>query len=211
MAKIYVNLGKPEKVLDCARKALAEPNVIMEHRLTAWSYICIAYYDDKYSRDDFNRAYAEREKLKRDNGHDDSFGSVVNFYHAMKNGRYAEALDIAINIKGGSDRLEFIANAYASLGDYRQAYLYQVRFKDYRDSINTAEVQKMSYEYATQIDVTRAENEAKDLRLSNLDLPGPADTGRRGHYSYHHCLLRLLLLPSPQADARASPRLQPTG
>ena len=88
----------------------------------------------------------------------------------MKNGRYAEALDIAINIKGGSDRLVFIANAYASLGDYRQAYLYQVRYKDYRDSVNTAEVQKMSYEYATQIDVTRAENEAKDLRLSNLDL-----------------------------------------
>ena len=170
MAKIYSNLGKPEKVLDCARKALAEPNVIMHHRLSAWTYICIAYSNDQYSREDFNRAYAEREKLKRDNGHDDSFGPFVNFYHAMKNGRYAEALDIAINIKGGSDRLVFIANAYASLGDYRQAYLYQVRYKDYRDSVNTAEVQKMSYEYATQIDVTRAENEAKDLRLSNLDL-----------------------------------------
>ena len=183
LAKIYVNMGKPEKVLDCARKALAEPNVIMQHRLSAWTYICIAYYDDQYSRDDFNRAYAEREKLKRDNGHDDSFGPAVNFYHAMKNGRYAEALDIAINIKGGSDRLELIANAYASLGDYRQAYLYQVRYKDYRDSVNyqvrykdyrdsvnTAEVQQMSYEYAAQIDVTRAENETKDLRLSNKDL-----------------------------------------
>ena len=170
MAKIYVNMGKPEKVLDCARKALAEPNVIMQHRLSAWTYICIAYYDDQYSRDDFNRAYAEREKLKRDNGHDDSFGPAVNFYHAMKNGRYAEALNIATNIKGGSDRLELIANAYASLGDYRQAYLYQVRYKDYRDSVNTAEVQQMSYEYAVQLDVTRAENEAKDLRLSNKDL-----------------------------------------
>ena len=168
--KIYVNTEKPEKVLDCAHKALAEPNVIMQHRLSAWSYICIAYYDDKYSRDDFNRAFAEREKLKRDNGHDDSFGPAVNFYHAMKNGRYAEALDIATNIKGGSDRLEFIAKAYASLGDYRQAYLYQVRYKNYRDSVNTAEVQQMSYEYSAQIDVTRAENEAKDLRLSNLDL-----------------------------------------
>ena len=170
MAKIYVNLEKPEKVLDCARKALAEPNVIMQHKLTAWTYICIAYYDDQYSRDDFNRAYAEREKLKRDNGHDDSFGSVVNFYHAMKNGRYAEALNIATNIKGGSDRLQFMAKAYASLGDYRQAYLYQVRHMEYRDSVNTAEVQQMSYEYAAQIDVTRAENEAKDLRLSKLDL-----------------------------------------
>jgi serine phosphatase RsbU (regulator of sigma subunit) len=79
-------------------------------------------------------------------------------------------LDIAVNINGGSDRLQFIAKAYASLGDYRQAYLYQVRHKAYRDSVNTAEVQQMSYEYAAQIDVTRAENEAKDLRLSKLDL-----------------------------------------
>ena len=170
MAKIYVNLDKPEKVLDCARKALAEPNVIMQHRLTAWTYICIAYNNDQYSREDFNRAYAEREKLKRDNGHDDSFGPVVNFYHAMKNGRYAEALDIATNIKGGSDRLQFMAKAYARLGDYRQAYLYQLRRMKFRDSINTAEVQQMSYEYAAQIDVTRAANEAKDLRLSKLDL-----------------------------------------
>ena len=170
MAKIYVNTEKPEKVLDCARKALAEPNVIIQHKLTAWTYICIAYYDDHYSCDDFNHAYAEREKLKRDIGHDDSFGSVVNFYHAMKNGRYAEALDIATNIKGGSDRLQFMAQAYAHLGDYRQAYLYQKHHMQYRDSVNTAEVQQMSYEYATQIDVTRAENEAKDLRLSNQDL-----------------------------------------
>ena len=170
LAKIYVNLDNPEKVLDCARNALSEPNVIMQHRLTAWSYICIAYIGDQYSRDDFNRAYAEREKLKRDNGHDDSFGPVVNYYYAMKNGRYAEALDIATNIKGGSDRLELIAKAYAKLGDYRQAYLYQVHYKEYRDSANTAEVQQMSYEYAAQIDVTRAENETKDLRLSKMDL-----------------------------------------
>ena len=170
LAKIYVNTERPEKVLDCAHKALAEPNVIMQHRLTAWTYICIAYYDDQYTRDDFNRAYAEREKLKRDNGHDDSFGPAVNFYHAMKNGRYAEALNIATNIKGGSDRLQFMAQAYARLGDYMPAYLYQKRHMEYRDSINTAEVQQMSYEYAAQIDVTRAENEAKDLRLSNLDL-----------------------------------------
>ena len=170
MAKIYVNMEKPEKVLDCARKALSEPNIILQHRLSAWTYICIAYSENQYSRDDFNRAYAEREKLKRENGHDDSFGSVVNFYHAMKNGRYAEALNIATNMGGNTDRLQFIAKAYASLGDYRQAYLYQLRHKESRDSANTAEVQQMSYEYAAQIDVTRAENEAKDLRLSKLDL-----------------------------------------
>jgi len=170
MAKIYANMNKPEKVLDCARKALAEPNVIMQHKLSAWTYICIAYSRDQYSREDFNRAYAEREKLKRENGHDDSFGDIVNFDYAMKNGRYAEALENASNIKSPIDRLYYMSKAYASLGDYRQAYLYQMRNMKYRDSVNTAEVQQMSYEYASQIDVTRAENEAKDLRLSKLDL-----------------------------------------
>jgi len=170
MAKIYVNMNKPEKVLDCARKALAEPNVIMQHKLSAWTYICIAYSNDQYSREDFNRAYAEREKLKRENGHDDSFGQIVNFDYAIKNGRYAEALENASKIKSPIDHLYYMAKAYASLGDYRQAYIYQMRNMKYRDSVNTAEVQKMSYEYAAQIDVTRAENEAKDLRLSNLDL-----------------------------------------
>ena len=170
LAKIYINMKKPEKVLDCARKALAEPNVIMQHKLSAWSYICIAYNDDQYSRDDFNRAYAEREKVKRENGHDDNFGEVVGFDYAMKNGRYAEALNLASSIKSTSDRLLYMSRAYASLGDYRNAYVYQKLFKEYRDSTNTAEVQQMSYEYATQLDVTRAENEAKDLRLSKLDL-----------------------------------------
>ena len=170
LAKVYVNLEKPEKVLDCARKALAEPGVIKQHQLTAWSYICLSYINAQYSREDFNNAFAERDRVKRDNGHDDSFGCAVNYYHAMKNGRYQEALDIASNIKGGIDRLEFMAKAYACLGDYRQAYLYDVRHKEYRDSANTVEVQKMSYEYATQMDVTRAENEAKDLRLSKQDL-----------------------------------------
>ena len=170
IAKIYINLEQPEKVLDCARKALAEPNVILQHKLTAWTHICLAYSNDQYSREDFNRAYAEREKVKHENGHDDTFGPFVNFHHAMKNGRYAEALDIAINIKSGSDRLDLISKAYASLGDYRQAYLYKLRHMKYRDSVNTTEVQKMSYEYSTQMNVTRVENEAKDLRLSKLDL-----------------------------------------
>ena len=170
LAKIYVNYEKPQEVLDCARKALAEPNVIMQHKLSAWTYICIAYYNKQYSRDDFNRAYAEREKLKSEIGHDDSFGPFVNFYNAMKNDRYAEALHVATSIKGGGDRLLYIAKAYASLGDYQNAYRYVLFYKSYRDSANTAEVQQMSYEYSAQLDVTRAENEAKDLRLSKLDL-----------------------------------------
>jgi len=167
LAKIYVNTKKPEKVLDCARKALAEPGVIKQHQLSAWSYICIAYRDDRYSVEDFNQAYAEREKVMRDYGHDDSFGDVVNFYYAQKNGRLQDELMYAKRVKASSDRLHFMAIAYADMGDYRQAYLHFKSYVEARDSAKTEEVQQMSYEYSSQLDVTRAENEAKDLRLAN--------------------------------------------
>ena len=58
LAKIYVNTNRLDKVLDCAHKALAEPGIIMQHKLSAWSYICFAYADPHYTKDDFNQAYA---------------------------------------------------------------------------------------------------------------------------------------------------------
>ena len=170
LAKIYVNTHQPEQVLECARKALAEPGVIKQHQLTAWSYICIAYSNDKYSKEDFNRAYANREKVKREYDHDDNFGETVDFYEAQKNGRLADAMEIAKRFKASADRILMISNVYADMGDYKQAYLSFRRFKEYQDSLNTADVQQLSYEYATQLDVSRAENEAKELRLKNQSI-----------------------------------------
>ena len=167
MAKIYVNTRQHEKVIECARKALAEPGVIKQHQLTAWSYICIAYSDDRYTTKDFNEAYAEREKVKQDYGHDDMFGETVELYYHRKNGRLREALEIAMNFKAKSDRLNMMSALYAQMGDYKEAYLWHKRYKEYLDSVNSAEVQQLSYEYASQLDVSRAENEAKDLRISN--------------------------------------------
>lgn len=167
MAKIYVNTRQHEKVIECARKALAEPGVIKQHQLTAWSYICIAYSDDRYTTKDFNEAYAEREKVKQDYGHDDMFGETVELYYHRKNGRLREALEIAKNFKAKSDRLNMMSALYAQMGDYKEAYLWHKRYKEYQDSVNSAEVQQLSYEYASQLDVSRAENEAKDLRISN--------------------------------------------
>ena len=167
LAKIYVNTSRPGKVLDCARKALAEPGVIMQHRLSAWSYICIAYSDPHYTTDDLNHAYAEREKVKQAFGHDDMFGETVDLYHARKNGRLVEALEMALRLKGMFDRLNMTSEVYAEMGDYKNAYLWHKRYKAYADSVNTAEVQQLSYEYASQLDLSRAENEAQELRISN--------------------------------------------
>ena len=167
LAKIYVNTSRPGKVLECARMALAEPGIIMQHRLSAWSYICIAYADEHYTKDDFNQSYAEREKVKQAYGHDDMFGESVDIYHARKNGRLGEALEIARNLKAVSDRFNMTSIIYADMGDYKNAWLWHKRYKEYVDSMNTAEVQQLSYEYASQLDLSRAENEAKELRLSN--------------------------------------------
>ena len=170
LAKIFVNTNQPERVLECARKALAEPGVIQLHQLSAWSYICLALHDDRYSKEEFNRAYADREKVKQAYGHDDNFGEMVDLYEAMKNGRLADALEIARRYKASSDRLQMLSEIYARMGDYKEAYLWQKRYKEYSDSVNNAEVQQLSYEYATQLDVTRAENEAKGLRLQNQSI-----------------------------------------
>ena len=167
LAKIYVNTKKYEKVLECAHKALAEPGVIKQHQLSAWSYICIALSDDHYALEDFNKAYAEREKVKAEYGHDDMFGERVDLYFARRNGRLNEALEIAKGFKSTTDRMSMLSSVYAEMGDYKQAFFWHVKYKNYLDSINTAEVQQLSYEYAAQLDVSRAENEAKDLRLSN--------------------------------------------
>ena len=169
VAKVYYNLGQSEKILECARRALAEPGVIMQHQLTAWSYTCLAYSDDKYSKEDFNRAYAEREKVKREFGHDDSLGWIVDHLHARKNGNIKKALEIA-HATNSFTGLEMLSQTYAQIGDYKQAYHYYKRYKEYLDSVNNAEVQQMSYEYASRLDLSRAENEAKDLRLSKQSL-----------------------------------------
>ena len=170
LAKIYVNQDRQEKVIDCARKALAEPEIIKQHQLTAWSYICIALSNDKYTTEEFNKAYADREKVKKEYGHDDSFGETVEFYHARKNGHLNKALEIVKEFKAKTDRMSLMSSVYAEMGDYKEAYLWHIRYKQYQDSVNTAEVQQLSYEYASQLDVTKAENETKDLRLSKQAL-----------------------------------------
>lgn len=170
LAKIYVNQQQTKKVIDCAHKALAEPGVIKQHQLSAWSYICIALSDDHYTTEEFNKAYASREKVKLDYGHDDSFGETVEFYHARKNGQLDKAMEILKTFKAKTDKMNLMSSLYAQMGNYKEAYLWHKRYKAYQDSANTAEVQQLSYEYASQLDVSRAENEAKDLRLSNQTL-----------------------------------------
>ena len=122
MAKIYVNQKKVEKVRECARKALAEPGVIMQHQLSAWSYLCISYTgnDNEKLKEEFNRCYAEREKVKAAFGHDDDFGQVVDFEYALMNGHYDDALQLAQDMHFITDKYKRSAQVYLRMGNYRK-------------------------------------------------------------------------------------------
>ena len=165
LAKIYINQKKPEKVRECATKALAEPGIIAQHQLSAWSYMCMSYAttfkDKELRRDDFNRCYEEREKIKAEFECDDNFSELVDFEHAMMNNRYQDAQKVAESIKSPMDRSHRLGMVYKELGDYKQALEYYENYYQLRDSVNTEEIRKQASEYAVQLGVAKAEIEAQ--------------------------------------------------
>ena len=168
MAKIEVNRKDYKKVYECAQKALQEPGVIPQHKLAAWSFTCISLLDG--DKEQFNAAYAERQKVKQELGHDDNLGNTVEFYHAEINGDYERSLEIAKTHKSALDRMNLMARAYANLGRYDEAYNLSKKSRELSDSVNTVEVRMQSAEFAVQLDLARTESEAKDLRLANQAL-----------------------------------------
>ena len=73
-----------ESAIQYAEQAIREPHLNELHRLNAYSLMCMsaadsAAYHPKNSdfRTDFNRFYAEREKVKEAYGRDDIYGQRV--------------------------------------------------------------------------------------------------------------------------------------
>ena len=170
LAKICDNKHDYQKMIQYAEQALAEPNLNPIHRQAALGYICIAIGHQQNGPDDvarFNKAYEEwaaQQKQTQTNG---GLMGVVRYYHEKVNGRYAEALKEAQKIDSKANRLAYTSEAYALLGDYKNAYNIVREYKRFSDSVNTVSVRKQASEYADQLGVARAENEAKDLRITN--------------------------------------------
>ena len=53
------------------------------------------------------------------------------------------------------------------LGRWEDAYYLQVDYKNYSDSINSAELRNLTLNHSLALDAARAENEAKELKLEN--------------------------------------------
>ena len=171
-AKVYFNRGQKEKVLEMTDKALAEPNLIGSSIVDAWSYRCLAAMipEGVDHKEEMNRAYEEWKKAKEKYKYNSAFSELIEIYHAQANGDYEKMLELAKEIKSPLERYNMMAHAYESLGNTKKALNYFREYKRISDSLNSAEIRRQTSEHALQIDVIRAENQAKELLLHNQAL-----------------------------------------
>ena len=170
LAKIYHNHGKKDKVLEMVENALQQPDLLLEQRIQALSYKCLAAtigYEDK---EEFNRYYAELEKARKETGISMSLSWRADVFHADYNGDYEKMLEVAQKIKSKQDRMQLTARAYRKLERWEEAYDLLVKYKKYCDSINSEEARNIASNHSLALDAARAENEAKDLKLKNQQL-----------------------------------------
>ena len=183
LAKIEHNRHHYEKTIEYAGKVLAEKDLQPIHRLHGYNYLCFGLAElvsarleagdrsreTEDLRQRFNKAYADRERLIKEHGLQDATGGFVRFYEAKVNGRYSELPELAAKVVNKANRLGLIPSAWAQNGDYRKAYEAYKVYKDFTDSVNRAEIGRAASEYGVQLDLAKAENEMKDLRLANQE------------------------------------------
>lgn len=106
LAKIYYLRNSMESAIQYAEQAIREPHLNELHRLNAYSLMCMsaadsAAYHPKNSdfRTDFNRFYAEREKVKKAYGRDDIYGQRVEILRCILDRNFDEALRIASTVR----------------------------------------------------------------------------------------------------------------
>ena len=170
-AKVYVNMKRRDKVLEMTDKALAEPNIIGSSVVEAWAYRCMAaIMGTGDRRDELNAAYNEWKKAEEKFGYTSNLSRHIETYHAQVNGDYQRMLELAKEEKSPLERNKLMAHAYEWLGQWQQALKCYKEYKRTSDSINNDQVRNLSTAHTLQLDVIRAESEAKDLRLTNQAL-----------------------------------------
>ena len=170
LAMIYHNAQDYDRELECARKALEEPNVIPIHQQSAWAHICVGLAHKPLEgggRQRFNEAYSKWQQVdslaKRDSG----LSEIVRYFHAKVNGHKPEMLLHARKIESRLNRYIYECEALAENGRYEEAYRLFQQYKAYYDSVTVADVRQQAAQHSLMLDVARAESEAKDLRIAN--------------------------------------------
>ena len=168
LARLYYNNNQFGKVMDIAKKAMKEPHLNDTHRQIALAYICIAYSNLPEKERDlktFNQYYQEFKEFKEKTGRETGMNDIVDYNYYLLNHQPLKALEAAKSMKIPVNRLIFMAGAYEKLDSFRQAYYAMTQYRKLTDSLNTAESKKQATEHTLQLNIARAENEAKDLRI----------------------------------------------
>ena len=169
ICKIERALSHHDKVESCVEKVLSDPRATMQHRLSALSYRCMNLASMKAPTKEQDKAYAEREKLKAQYGHDDNFGYIIEFDHAILHDDFERAERVVETIPESqkTSKSLYLSKLYYAKEDYKTAYKYQSRYYRILDSVNSDKVKKNSLDIGIMLDKIQAENEAKGLRLAN--------------------------------------------
>ena len=159
-----------EDVKTYARMALEEPGIIPMNKITAWSYKCLAHYNEGDSLG-FEEAYQERAKLIAEHGGQGGLlGELINVYQAKNRKQWDLALQRAEKLIHQQNKCAQKASIYEHMGDYRQALYWQKRTREVIDSIQSSEARSQMNEFDTELSITYAENEVKEQELAKEHL-----------------------------------------
>ncbi len=159
-----------DEVLTYARKALDEPGVIPMNQITAWSYKCLARYNEGDSLG-FEEAYKERAQLIAEHGGQGGlFGELINVYQAKNRKQWDLALKRADKLIHQQNRCSQKASIYEHMGDLKQALYWQKQARAVIDSIQSSEARLQMNEFDAELSLTYAENDAKEQQLANEHL-----------------------------------------
>ena len=155
-----------EEVKEYARLALDEPGIIPMNQITAWSYKCLARYNQGDSLG-FEEAYRERAMLIAEyGGQGGLFGELINVYQAKNRKQWQLALQRTEKLIHQQNKCAQKAAIYEQMGDYRQALYWQKRTRAVIDSIQSSEARSQMNEFDTELSITYAENETKEQELA---------------------------------------------
>ncbi|MBR2229366.1 MAG: SpoIIE family protein phosphatase [Prevotella sp.] len=155
-----------EEVKEYARKALDEPGIIPMNQITAWSYKCLARYNEGDSLG-FEEAYKERAQLIAEfGGQGGLFGELINVYQAKNRKQWQLALQRADKLTHQQNKCAQKASIYEHMGDLKQALYWQKQTRAVIDSIQSSEARAQTNEFDAELSLTYAENDVKEMKLA---------------------------------------------
>ena len=126
-----------EEVKEYARKALNEPGIMPMNQITAWSYKCLARYNEGDSLG-FENAYKERAQLIAEyGGQGGLFGELINVYLAKNRKQWQLALERTEKLVHMQNKCAQKASIYEHMGNWKEALYWQKQTRAVIDSIQS--------------------------------------------------------------------------